>query len=71
MSCFIRCHRILRTPMISITQHTSCFVKIILTKNDRGCFAAQKPLFGAPKTTLLPCKRAAFVMQNNGFYNAL
>ena len=33
--------------------------------------ALRKRLFCAAKPTLLPCKTAAFGMQNNRFYNAL
>ncbi|PDP69323.1 hypothetical protein CLI70_01615 [Prevotella intermedia] len=31
----------------------------------------QKRRFYRPKAALLPCKRAAFTMQNNRFYNTL
>ena len=47
------------------------FVKIILTKNGNFDLALRKRLFCNAKPTLLPCKRAAFRMQNNRFYNAL
>ena len=47
------------------------FVKIILLKSDNCALALRKRLFCAAKPTLLPCKRAAFGMQNNRFCNAL
>ena len=47
------------------------FVKIILTKNGNFDLALRKRLFCNAKPTLLPCKTAAFGMQNNRFYNAL
>ena len=47
------------------------FVKIILTKNDNFDLALRKRLFCNAKPTLLPCKTAAFGMQNNRFCNAL
>ncbi|PJF00034.1 hypothetical protein CUB97_01335 [Prevotella intermedia] len=48
-----------------------CFVKIILSKNDNCALALRKRLFCDAKPTLLPCKRAAFGMQNNRFCNTL
>ena len=47
------------------------FVKIIPTKNDNFDLALRKRLFFIAKPTLLPCKTAAFGMQNNRFCNAL
>ena len=47
------------------------FVKIILLKNDNCALALRKRLFCNAKPTLLPCKTAAFGMQNNRFCNAL
>ena len=47
------------------------FVKIISLKNSNCVLALRKRLFCNAKPTLLPCKRAAFGMQNNRFCNAL
>ena len=47
------------------------FVKIISLKNSNFDLALRKRLFCNVKHTLLPCKRAAFRMQNNRFCNAL
>ncbi|ATV27772.1 hypothetical protein CTM63_00620 [Prevotella intermedia] len=47
------------------------FVKIILLKTDNCVLALRKRLFCDAKPTLLPCKTAAFGMQNNRFYNTL
>ena len=47
------------------------FVKIILKKNGNFVFTLRKRLFCNAKPTLLPCKTAAFAMQNNRFCNAL
>ncbi|ATV25901.1 hypothetical protein CTM62_03640 [Prevotella intermedia] len=47
------------------------FVKIILLKNDNCVLTLRKWLFCVAKPTLLPCKRAAFVTQNNRFCNTL
>ena len=47
------------------------FVKIILKKNGNFVFTLRKRLFCNAKPTLLPCKTAAFGMQNNRFYNTL
>ena len=47
------------------------FVKIISLKNDNFDLALRKRLFCNAKPTLLPCKTAAFGMQNNRFYNTL
>ena len=54
-----------------ILEITSDFVKIILMKNDNFDLALRKRLFCDAKPTLLPCKTAAFGMQNNRFCNAL
>ena len=47
------------------------FVKIIALKIDNFVLALRKRLFCEVKPTLLPCKTAAFGMQNNRFCNAL
>ena len=47
------------------------FVKIILLKTDNCALTLRKRLFYNAKQPLLPCKTAAFGMQNNRFYNAL
>ena len=47
------------------------FVKIILLKIDNCALALRKRLFCDAKPTLLPCKTAAFAMQNNRFCKAL
>ena len=47
------------------------FVKIISLKSDNCALALRKRLFCDAKPTLLPCKTAAFGMQNNRFCNAL
>ena len=47
------------------------FVKIIYRENSNFDLALRKRLFCAAKPTLLPCKRAAFGMQNNRFCKAL
>ena len=47
------------------------FVKIILTENGNFDLTLRKRLFCSAKPTLLPCKRAAFGMQNNRFCNVL
>ena len=47
------------------------FVKIILLKSDNCALTLRKRLFYDAKPTLLPCKTAAFGMQNNRFYNTL
>ncbi len=48
-----------------------CFVKIIRKKNTNFALALRKRLFCNAKQPLLPCKRAAFGMQNNRFCKAL
>ena len=40
-------------------------------KNDNFDLALRKRLFCDAKPTLLPCKRAAFALQNNRFCNVL
>ena len=47
------------------------FVKIILLKSDNCALTLRKRLFYDAKPTLLPCKTAAFGMQNNRFCNTL
>ena len=47
------------------------FVKIILLKSDNCALTLRKRLFCDAKPTLLPCKTAAFGMQNNRFCNTL
>ena len=47
------------------------FVKIISLENSNFDLALRKRLFCNAKPTLLPCKTAAFGMQNNRFYNVL
>ncbi len=52
-------------------QNRFCFVRIIPKKNANFDLTLRKRLFCNAKPTLLPCKTAAFGMQNNRFYNAL
>ena len=47
------------------------FVKIIPLKNGNFDLTLRKRLFCNAKPTLLPCKTAAFGMQNNRFCNVL
>ena len=47
------------------------FVKIIYKENSNFGLALRKRLFCAAKPTLLPCKTAAFEMQNNRFCKVL
>ncbi|ATV27593.1 hypothetical protein CTM62_12740 [Prevotella intermedia] len=47
------------------------FVRIIPKENANFGLTLRKRLFCNAKPTLLPCKTAAFVMQNNRFCNAL
>ena len=56
---------------ISSLQNNCDFVKIILLKNATCALALRKRLFCDAKPTLLPCKTAAFEMQNNRFCNVL
>ena len=53
------------------SENGSCFVRIIPKKNANFVLTLRKRLFCNAKPTLLPCKTAAFGMQNNRFYNAL
>jgi len=46
-------------------------VKIFSLKSDNCALTLRKRLFCNAKPTLLPCKTAAFGMQNNRFCNAL
>ena len=57
--------------IFNTAKHRFCFVKIILKKNDNFDLTLRKRLFCNAKPTLLPCKTAAFAMQNNRFCNAL
>ena len=52
-------------------QNRSCFVRIIPKENANFGLTLRKRLFCNAKPTLLPCKTAAFGMQNNRFCNAL
>ncbi|AWX06716.1 hypothetical protein CTM55_03250 [Prevotella intermedia] len=52
-------------------KNISGFVKIILLKSDNCALTLRKRRFCTPKAALLPCKRAAFRMQNNMFCNTL
>ncbi|BAU18009.1 hypothetical protein PIOMA14_I_1501 [Prevotella intermedia] len=54
-----------------MARNISNFVKIVLLKSDNCALALRKRLFCDAKPTLLPCKTAAFRMQNNRFCNAL
>gem|GEM_PF-2417327 len=56
---------------VVFAENSCCFVKIISLKNGNFDLALRKRLFCDAKPTLLPCKRAAFGMQNNRFCNAL
>ncbi|APW32839.1 hypothetical protein BWX39_08840 [Prevotella intermedia ATCC 25611 = DSM 20706] len=47
------------------------FVKKLPKKNANFVLALRKRLFCNAKPTLLPCKRAAFRMQNNRFCNVV
>ena len=72
--CF---YRILLIALISFfllkadAENTFDSVKIISLKNGNCVLALQKRRFYNAKPTLLPCKTAAFGMQNNRFCNAL
>ena len=52
-------------------EYHPCFVKIVRKKNGNFGLTLRKRLFCNAKPTLLPCKRAAFGMQNNRFCKAL
>ena len=54
-----------------MARNISDFVKIVLSKSDNYALALRKRLFCDAKPTLLPCKTAAFGMQNNRFCNVL
>ena len=54
-----------------MARNTSDFVKIILLKGDNCALTLQKRLFCDAKPTLLPCKTAAFRMQNDRFCKVL
>ena len=72
--CF---YRILLIALISFfllkadAENTFDSVKINSLKNGNCVLALRKRLFCNAKPTLLPCKRAAFGMQNNRFCNVL
>ncbi len=57
----------------SITEldYTLNFVNIIRRENDNFDLMLRKRLFCDAKPTVLPCKTAAFGMQNNRFCNTL
>ncbi|ATV27343.1 hypothetical protein CTM62_11285 [Prevotella intermedia] len=58
----------------TLNQHVGngfAFVKKVQPENGNFDLALRKRLFCNAKPTLLPCKTAAFGMQNNRFYNAL
>jgi len=63
----------LESPRISMNELHNSFdsVKIIRKKNHNFDLALRKRLFCVAKPTLLPCKTAAFGMQNNRFCKAL
>ena len=54
-----------------LQDNSLAFVKIILLKSDNCALTLRKRLFCDAKPTLLPCKTAAFGMQNNRFCKAL
>ncbi len=56
---------------VGLQGNRPCFVKIISLKNGNFVLALQKQLFRDAKPTLLPCKTAAFGMQNNRFCKVL
>ena len=57
--------------LVANAENSSGFVKKKVLKSDNCVLALRKRLFCAAKPTLLPCKRAAFGMQNNRFCNVL
>ena len=65
-----RYSRIPRNSSIELENRFN-FVKIIYKENSNFDLALRKRLFCAAKPTLLPCKRAAFGLQNNKFCNVL
>ena len=60
-----------RLTLKVVAENTFCFVKIISLKSSNCVLALRKRLFCNAKPTLLPCKTAAFGMQNNSFCNTL
>ena len=52
-------------------EYHPCFVKIVRKKNHNFGLTLRKRLFCIVKQPLLPCKTAAFGMQNNRFCKAL
>ena len=65
------CLHIRSTHRVVLQRNCLAFVKIILLKSDNCALTLRKRLFCNAKPTLLPCKTAAFGMQNNRFYNTL
>ena len=65
------CPHIRSTHRVVLQGNCFDFVKIILLKSDNCALTLRKRLFCNAKPTLLPCKTAAFGMQNNRFYNTL
>ena len=59
-----------RNPTTEVSNNLDS-VKIIRRKNDNFDLALRKRLFCDAKPTLLPCKTAAFGMQNNRFCKTL
>ena len=57
--------------VVVFAENSCCFVKIISLKNGNFDLALRKRLFCDAKPTLLPCKTAAFGMQNNRFCKTL
>ena len=55
----------------SARENGFAFVKKVLKENGNFDLALRKRLFCNAKPTLLPCKTAAFGMQNNRFRKAL
>ena len=62
-----------RVPRLSkaTPRNTFAFVKKLPQKNGNFVLALRKRLFCNAKPTLLPCKTAAFELQNNRFCNLL
>ena len=60
-----------RLTLKVVAENTFCFVKIISLKSSNCVLALRKRLFCNAKPTLLPCKTAAFGMQNNSFCKTL
>ena len=59
-----------RNPTTEVSNNLDS-VKIIRRKNDNFDLALRKRLFCDAKPTLLPCKTAAFRLQNNRFCKTL